>query len=772
MALFLIDAINPDTLDQSKLKDIATAKPEIFSIANSSPLTEIKNLDNQINNAQFDTPSIIGEPEFTQVKDLDPKSTAIQSCSPSIIGEPEFTKVADLESHHHLSCDLKKLEESKANDLANNSAIAQNIPQSSDSQQQESEYIKPPRIIPNNKINTFLTTMPFNGRTINHLTNADIIFSNSFSASQNTVFDVNAIFNINSKIEQSLSKKNIFTLKQTGSYIQLQTVNTKKDVTVTFAEPRTLLGTEIQLSLTGTCVFPGSNPDDQCTFTPGLVTNRNAIDPDTLLPTEVFLPSQLSDVVTPESLAAIQQPGFQQGFNGQEVGVNVFFPNSGYTFGNLQSDKVTIKRKENYENTPVGVYSTVNQVVKANAQEAVIGRTVRGLTVMADDDNRLLNTGAQLASIFLPDANPSLSASSSPANQNINKNLFFAANNVWIPTNSFTFYHAGIGRARTPKPREQTPASTFNSIWIGSSPISQYSTYGKSRYEILAPRRVVSAAGSEGGAGSNVSLLSLVNDQSFSTATLKDYYAQIYLTIYNQDVNYLTINQLTEEKKYYPHISFSGNMTSNEDIWRYYAGIIGADQLKAYIGTDFTKNTLDGWTFFAGAIAYANPDNEYYSQIQGSISKTINLSARTNLLLSASMNYALDGETPVGNIVINSVKNSLILSARANINNISLGLTNSFGNILPNSSQTSLTADLTVTLNKNFQFSAYYTPINENYTRSVYGASALLRIGDNNKFSILSLSWTNNEFIFGKDADGNQLSDSNNTFFILLRSNL
>lgn len=102
---------------------------------------------------------------------------------------------------------MKKLEESQANNLVNNSAIAQNIPPSSDSLQKDSEYIKPPRIIPNNKINTFLTTMPFNGRSINHLTNADIIFSNSFSANQNTVFDVNAIFNINSQIEQSLSKK-------------------------------------------------------------------------------------------------------------------------------------------------------------------------------------------------------------------------------------------------------------------------------------------------------------------------------------------------------------------------------------------------------------------------------------------------------------------------------------------------------------------------------------------------------------------------------------
>ncbi|WP_017655153.1 hypothetical protein [Fortiea contorta] len=768
MLFFEFSQLNTLYLDNfefnNQLEYVASPKTKSLFVADSFPLIHVKDLKNITKYTPLHIPNIIVEPKFTRVADLETKLTDVQSCSPDLIRKPEFTRVADLEAKiNNLSCDLNE---------KNYSSIAQNNQQIPKTKPENTEYITAPRIIPKNKLNTFLTTIPINGRNINHLTNRDVILTNSFGDAQNRVFDVNAIFRLSDQVEESLTKKNIFTLRQIGSYIQLQTVNTKKKITVNIQEPRTLLGTQIQLSLVGSCIFPGTNPDKQCTFTPGVVTNRNAIDQDTLLPKEIFQPSQLANIVTPESLAAIKEPGFQQGANGQEVGINLFFPNSGYTFGNLQADKVSIRRTENLENTPVGIYSTVNQVIKANDQEAVIGRTVRSLTVMANDDNRLLNSAAQLASLFLPDANPKLADSSKPVNQNINKNLIFAANNVWTPPNSLMFYHAGIGRAKTPPPQENTPASTFNSIWIGTSPISKYSRYSKSYYQILSPQRIVSASGAEGGANSNVSLLSLVNNQSFSTATLKDYYAQIYLTISNQDVNYITYSTLTEDKKYYPHISFSGNITSNENIWRYYAGIIGDDNLKAYIGTDFTRNTLDGWTFFTGAIAYANPDNEYYSQVQGGISKNLKLNSHTNLFLSASVNYALDGETPVDDIVINSIKNSLNLSARANIGNISLGLTNSFGNILPNSSQNSLTTDLTITFNQNFQISGYYTPINENFTRSRYGASALLKFGDNNKFSILSFSWTNNEYIFGKDADGNQLSDTNNTFFILLRSNL
>jgi len=756
-------------------QNIYQVLPKSLSIANLSQLIQINDLETKINNNPSPIFSITGESDFTRFADLVIKITDVQRCSPSIIGEPKFTQSKDFKAkaNNNQSCNFQIVEKLKINNSqVTFPSIVQNNQQNPQKELENAEYIISPRVIPKNKLNTFLTTIPLNGTTINHLTDKDIILTNSSGDAQNIVFDVNAIFKIYDQVKDSLTKKNIFAQTQTGSYIQLQTVNKKKEVTVNIREPRTLLGTEIQLSLTGTCIFPGSNPNNQCTFTPGLVTNRNAIDPDSLLPTEVFQPSQLADVVTPESLAAIKQPGFQQGANSQEVGVNLFFPNSGYTFGNLQSDKVSIKRTENYESTLVGIYSTVNQVIKANDREAVIGRTIRSLTVIANDENRLLNSAAQLATLFLPDANPQLSGSSNPANQNINKNLFFAANNVWTPTNSLTFYQAGIGRSKTPTPPEKTSASTFNSIWIGASPISKYTRYSKSYYEILAPRRIVSASGSEGGAGSNVSFSSLVNDQSFSTATLKDYYSQIYITIYNQDVNYVSTSTLVEEKKYYPHISFSGNVTSDENIWRYYAGIIGDDNLKAYIGTDFTRNTLSGWTFFAGAIAYANPDNEYYSQIQGSISKKINLNPNANLLLSAAINYALDGETPVDDILINSVKNSLVVSARANRGNISLGLTNNFGKILPNSYQNSLTTDLTITFNKNLQISGYYTPINENFTRSRYGASALLKFGDNNKFSILSFSWTNNEYIFGKDADGNQLSDTNNTFFILLRSKL
>jgi hypothetical protein len=40
-------------------------------------------------------------------------------------------------------------------------------------------------------------------------------------------------------------------------------------------------------------------------------------------------------------------------------------------------------------------------------------------------------------------------------------------------------------------------------------------------------------------------------------------------------------------------------ITSSENVWRYYGGMIGGEKINAYLGTDFTRNTWDGWNFSA-----------------------------------------------------------------------------------------------------------------------------------------------------------------------------
>lgn len=82
--------------------------------------------------------------------------------------------------------------------------------------------------------------------------------------------------------------------------------------------------------------------------------------------------------------------------------------------------------------------ANVRQVIKQNSEEAVLGRTVRALNIIPNDESVELDIVAQLASIWLPDAEPTLEGTDEPYNANINVNIFRAADAARLPANSFT----------------------------------------------------------------------------------------------------------------------------------------------------------------------------------------------------------------------------------------------------------------------------------------------------------------------------------------------
>lgn len=51
----------------------------------------------------------------------------------------------------------------------------------------------------------------------------------------------------------------------------------------------------------------------------------------------------------------------------------------------------------------------------------------------------------------------------------------------------------------------------------------------------------------------------------------------------------VTSNTFTEKTNYYPHLSFTGNITSYNSVFRYYASAIAAQDLKLYVGADYTR---------------------------------------------------------------------------------------------------------------------------------------------------------------------------------------
>ncbi|MBE9053249.1 hypothetical protein IQ243_23055 [Nostocales cyanobacterium LEGE 11386] len=719
---------------------------------------------------------VLDDVENTKVADLSQKNIKVQSCTPQIIKQAKFTKISDLEqqNNHSQPCNphIIKLAESTPKQIdpqpqvdeldINPTSPIQKPPQA------DKNYIIPPRLADKKKIRPLTTTIPLNGILINHLTERQLTVGAGFGDNQNTNFNVNGIINLNSQIKENLTTNNIFTVDQTGEYLQLQTVRKSREITVSVKEPQTVLGTELQLSLTASCILPGTNPEDICTYTPGLVSAD--INPDTFTPTRINQTSNVGDVVTPETLAAIQQPGFQTGANGQEIGIDLLLPNTGSFVGNSTGDQLSITRREEIENTPTAIYSRIRQIVKVNDREAVLGRTIRGFGLILNDENTLLNTALQLGYNLFPDVEPSIAGSSNRVNSNVNNNLFLAANNIRLPANSFTAYYGGIGRAQSVPPKatnlRQVPAANFNGIWLGASPIIKRSSNINTRFEQVGPPTIVSEGGGEGGFDSNISFVSNINNQNFSTANLQNFYTQVYVTILNQEVNNVTASRFREETNYAPHLSFTGNITRTSDVLRYYTGVIGADEIKVYGGADFTRNTANGWTFSGGLTGYINPDVDYYSQVIGSVAKRIPFSRNNNLMLSTAFNYALDRETRPNDFV-----NSLTFRTRVNLGNVWFGLTNFFGDILPDSINNTLVTSFGIQVNRNLALSGYYTPINENAGRSVYGASARFTLGKKQNSPILSLSWRNNQFDNGTDIFGNRLGTSENVFSVFLQGN-
>ena len=636
------------------------------------------------------------------------------------------------------------------------------------------DYILPPQVAADEKLHPFTTTVLLNETPISHLTKWQFSAFETFADTTNSDIFVNGILKLDARVVESLTQTNIYTVDQKGTYLQLRTVPRERTVTTTTTEPQTMSGLEMQMSLTGNCVLPDTPSDRQCTYMPGLVTDRNSIDPELFVPTRTIQTSEVGEVVEPETLAAMEAPGFQGGTPEQPIGLDLYFPNSGSVPGNSQSQTSKIEREEENDYTFAATLSGVRQVVKANHREAAIGRTIRGFTVFGDDENRGLNLTLQTAAQFLPDVIPDLEGSENPVNININRNLFLSANNIRLPRSSFTIYSAGLGRAESLTADitslNQVPRANYNSVWFGFSPVIDRSFRdGRIFYEATGPQLRRSDGGGEGGSDSNVELLSVINQDFFSTNTLESFYAQVYLSFLQQDVNRIRQDVYQEDSDYYPHISFTGNSTGSQDILRYYSGAIVSEELKVYLGTDYSKNTVNGWIFGGGAIGYINPDRDYYSQIWGNAAKRIRFSNNANLTLATGFNYALDRETNIGDVVSISPASEVVISAGLNWGIASLGLTNYFGDILPNSYEDRLLANLTLRPINNLTLSGYIAPIDETSSRSPYGASVVWQLENKPNSPTLSFNWQKQEYDYGEDVFGNDLLVNDDTFTVLFR---
>lgn len=641
---------------------------------------------------------------------------------------------------------------------------------------QDSEYISPPTVTDNAKVNPFTTTIPVNDLAISHLTQWELGAGYVFGENTSSDPNVNGLLKISGQVVESLSKNKVFTVDQKGEYVQLRTVRNFRKVTTTQVTPVTILGQRLQFSLTGDCLFKEAPKGSICTYTPGIEIPQSGIDPKTQLPTIINITSNFGDIVTPASLAEISKSGFQQGANGQKIGLDLYFPNSGVSTGNSQSSNITLTRKEELDNAAAASYLYTRQIVQANSEKAVLARTVKGLPLFQDETNTLLNPALSIVNAFLPDIEPNLEGSDPnlQSSSRANRNLFFAANNSRLPPLSFVIYQAGLGEAQnTPKGitnTSQMPSAFFNSFWFGLSPvINRRSDTIQGGYDITKPLSILEQGGGEGGLTKTIDFASVINDSRFSNSTLTSPYTQVYLTFYTQEANVVVQSIYEENTNYYPHLSFTGNITDSSSVFRYYAGVIAANEIKPYIGLDYSKN-YENWNYRVGAVGYANPDRDYYSQINGFVNYRIPLQADTTLSLYSGVDYALQNYTRVGDTVSVTPLSSFSMGFRVNGPGVTVGLTNFWGlDNLANNSNSKMLINLGLDLSEDLSAIAYLAPYDQNTSKTQYGLNLNWNLGSDYNTPQLSFGWANYKYDYGNDALGNDRSVSDNVFTVTFR---
>ncbi len=724
-------------------------------VSELEPIEQAELVENSTTNLEVTAPEQTASIEFNQgaITDQTPVHT---------LEDADILESVDSNDTHSSVAELSAAPEKESQDTKD-----------SETKIEDPEYLIPPRIISDSAADPFATTVPLNNVPISHLTEWEIASGFTFGDDISNNSQFNGTLSLNSQIEQSITKDNVFTIDREGSYLQLRDVRTEREVTTTRQIPRTLFGFRLQLSLTASCLFPGTDSDRQCSYTPAIETDPQSIQPDTLLPTDLLFRGEVGEVLTPESLEAIRQPGFQRGANGQEIGLDLLYPNTGSRSGNSQTNQFSADRKEDIDYSPALAFSRVRQIVRGNDQETAIARTVRGTLGILDSENNLLNLGVQLATELLPDIEPQMQGSPNPANTQINRNLFLAANSTRTPDDSFTIYHAGIGRAASLETRPDSvrdlPAVNYNSIWLGLSPVTRRSISRDLRLEATSSPRITSAAGNEGGVGDNVSFVSVINGDRFSTRELEEFYTQIYLTNFETDADLVSTQIFREETDYYPHLSLTGNITDASQSFRYYTGVIAAPTLKAYAGLDYTWNTRSGWRYGASAIGYINPDRDYYSHIQGSIAKRIRISRNANFNLFGGFKWEFDRAQQIGDINVGSRASFVRVGANTNLGSVSLGVENYLGDFLPNLVEDTLKLSLGVRFSDRVQLSGFVTPIDQSSSRTNYGVTASLRLGEGLNAPSLVAAWRNTEYDLGTDQYGRGLLSSGNVFSILFR---
>jgi hypothetical protein len=620
-------------------------------------------------------------------------------------------------------------------------------------QPRDPRFIIAPKELAAQVVDPFSTQFVVNGNKISHLTTTVVnsgYESGNFRISDLS-FDVYKL--IGAKHLQSVTADRVVRVNSQLEVGGVRSVAQNQDIEVAVAQPQTLLGFRQQISLDGNCL-DGSGRT--CTYLPGIKIDDSVIDRNKLQPTGVKITSQFGDVIAPGSIAAIRQPGFQGGANGENYGIDLNLPAVGLVPPPAGTPTVfTGERKETISSGIAVNYTRLNQDFATNGKESTLGRTIRSLNYINGDRNQLLNLAVNALGQVLPEFQPTIAPGESGAKIVVNPNLYRAANAVRIPDSSLTVYQSGTGYAasRGSDPRVP-PGASHQALWVGLSPIVERE-FGKDfRYVTLRDPRIVSSSGGEGG---NVPVDVNLNNFGFNSSGLQNAYGQGYVTVFNRDVSRVDVETIRQRTDYYPHISYTGTNLTENTLWRYFTGAIvnagfepkSTQNIKAYLGTDYSVINPRGLSFSLGGVGYLNPDPEYASQLFANANQSIALGSnpRNNLVVGVNANYIVDGSTTIQSLPVRSAQSFVNTGLAINLGDISIGGTQFIGNLLPESVESKTVVNAGWKISNRLKIGGFVSLLDRNVSKNPFGASLSYDL-DPNANSTLYIGWNAAEIDF------------------------
>ncbi len=653
----------------------------------------------------------------------------------------------------------------------NNPAVpATNAPKSPKA---DPRFIIPPSELDPAIVDPFSTQFVLNGNKISHFTQTIVktgYESGNFRTSDLN-FDVYKV--IKAENVQSVTNDVVLRVDSKIETVGVRSIERERDITVAVAKPQTLLGVRQQVSLDGDCL-DGSGRT--CTFLPGIKIDESNLNRQ-LQPTGVTITSQFGDVIDPASVAATREPGFQGGANGANYGVDLNVPAIGLvTTPWSENPRLTGSRREDLTSTVAVNYTRMNQNFATNGTESVLGRTIRSATFLNGDRNQNINLGVVALGQVLPEVQPSIAAGKAGTRIVVNPNLYRAANAVRIPDNSQTVYQAGLGYAasRGADPKIP-PGASHNALWIGLSPVVERQVVRDYSYITRRDPQIVNSGGGEGG---SVPVAVNLNNFGFNSGSIQNVYSQGYITVYNRDVDRVDVETIRQKTDYFPHISFTGTSLTENTLLRYFTGAIASvgseskapQNIKAYVGADYSIVNPRGLSYSFGGVGYLNPDPEYSTQLFVNTNQAISLGAnpRNNLTIGVNANYIVDGSISIQSLPVRSAQSFVNAGVNVNLGDVSFGGTQFVGNILPESTDSKTIFNVGWKVTDRLNVGAFYTASDRNISTNPYGANVSFAL-DPSSNSVLYLGWNAAEIDFRRTLGASSNIYRDNTFTLSVR---